>query len=56
MTDFLKLNSRKIEIQWHGKKTKKRPTLIFLHQGLGCTRMWKNFPEKLSQQTDMPDI
>jgi pimeloyl-ACP methyl ester carboxylesterase len=56
MTDFLKLNSRKIEIQWHGKNKKNRPTLIFLHEGLGCARMWKNFPEKLSRQTDCPAL
>jgi len=56
MTDFLKLNSKRIEIQWHGKGEKNRPTLIFLHEGLGCTRMWKDFPEKLSQKTGCPAL
>ena len=56
MTDFLKLNSQKIEIQWHRKEEKNRPVLIFLHEGLGCTRMWKNFPEKLSGLTGCPAL
>ena len=54
MTDFLELKSQKIEIQWHGEKEKNRPVLIFLHEGLGCTRMWKNFPKKLSRLTGCP--
>jgi len=24
------------------------PVIVFLHQGLGCTAMWKDFPEKMS--------
>jgi pimeloyl-ACP methyl ester carboxylesterase len=27
------------------------PTLIFLHEGLGCVEMWRDFPEKLSLAT-----
>lgn len=27
------------------------PTLVFLHEGLGCLEMWKDFPEKLCQET-----
>ncbi|MDV7338210.1 alpha/beta hydrolase [Terasakiella sp. A23] len=25
------------------------PTLVFLHEGLGCLEMWKDFPEQLCQ-------
>lgn len=56
MTDFLKLNSKKIEIQWHEKGEKNKPTLIFLHEGLGCVRMWKDFPQKVSQKTGCPAL
>ncbi len=56
MTDFLKLGSKKIEIQWYQVEQKDRPTLIFLHEGLGCTRMWKDFPQKLSQSTGCPAL
>lgn len=27
------------------------PTLVLLHEGLGCIGMWKSFPEKLAQAT-----
>lgn len=56
MTDFLQLGSKKLEIQWHNKEIKDRPTLIFLHEGLGCIRMWKDFPEKLSRKAKCPAL
>ncbi|MBK1895585.1 alpha/beta fold hydrolase [Chryseobacterium paridis] len=26
-----------------------RPTLVFLHDSLGCTQLWRDFPKKLSE-------
>lgn len=28
-----------------------RPTIVFLHDSLGCIRLWRDFPEKLGEQT-----
>lgn len=28
-----------------------RPCLVFLHEGLGCTAMWRDFPERLCRRT-----
>ncbi len=28
-----------------------RPTIIFLHDSLGCVQLWRNFPELLAQAT-----
>lgn len=28
-----------------------RPTLVLLHEGLGCVAMWRDFPEKLATAT-----
>ena len=28
-----------------------RPTLVFLHDSLGCIQLWRNFPEKLAEAT-----
>ncbi|MFN2353081.1 MAG: alpha/beta fold hydrolase [Desulfopila sp.] len=28
-----------------------RPHVVFLHEGLGCAAMWKNFPEQLCRRT-----
>jgi len=52
--NFLKIGAKRIEIKWHGQEHKDHPTLIFLHEGLGCTQMWKDFPKKVSQVTQCP--
>lgn len=28
-----------------------KPTIIFLHDSLGCIELWRDFPEKMSQET-----
>jgi len=33
-----------------------KPYLVFLHEGLGCVEMWKDFPKELCQQTDCPGL
>jgi len=33
-----------------------RPTLLFLHQGLGCAALWRDFPERLCQRTGCPGL
>lgn len=45
-----RLRVKSIEIQPAGS-TKKSPTLVFLHEGLGCIEIWRNFPETLCAST-----
>ena len=33
------------------QRSEDMPTLVFLHEGLGCIRMWKEFPEQLVAAT-----
>lgn len=35
----------------HVMLAKERPTLVFLHDSLGCTRLWRDFPEALGHAT-----
>jgi pimeloyl-ACP methyl ester carboxylesterase len=35
-----------LEYQWVGAAPSLHPVLVFLHEGLGSTAMWKNFPEQ----------
>ena len=56
MIEFLKLHSGKIEIQWHNAKITNRPTLVFMHEGLGCAGMWKDFPKRVSDSTGCPSF
>lgn len=52
--DFLRINGHKIEVKWHRSADRQRPVLVFLHQGLGCVDLWKDFPEKLADMTRCP--
>ncbi len=54
MSSLIDINGTKIEIVWKQHRNKNRPFLIFLHEGLGCVEMWKDFPEKLAQKVDCP--
>jgi pimeloyl-ACP methyl ester carboxylesterase len=51
MTLDLKINGTRIETAWHGPSPERAPTLVLLHEGLGCVSMWRDFPEKLAQRT-----
>ena len=34
----------------------RQPYLVFLHEGLGCSAMWKQFPRQLCQLTSCPGL
>lgn len=51
---MLQAHGCRIEYEWVGERTPGRPTLVFLHQGLGCVGLWRDFPAKLSQATGCP--
>lgn len=48
MVQFIEIAGHKLETSWHGPKPTEAPTLIFLHEGLGCIAMWKQFPQQLA--------
>jgi pimeloyl-ACP methyl ester carboxylesterase len=41
----------RIEAAWHGPRPQDAPTLVLLHEGLGCVALWKEFPAALAQRT-----
>ena len=47
-TRELCVNGKKLEVAWHGPPPDQAPTLIFLHEGLGCVSLWHNFPQKVA--------
>lgn len=47
----LMVNGRRLEFAWHGPGPEQAPTLVFLHEGLGCVAMWRDFPAKLAAMT-----
>jgi pimeloyl-ACP methyl ester carboxylesterase len=41
----------KLEYRDYPAAAEGRPTLLLLHEGLGCVSMWRHFPEKLAAAT-----
>jgi len=48
---LIKISDRQLEYEWHGPSPDAAPTLIFLHEGLGCVAMWRDFPERVAEAT-----
>ena len=52
---------RRLEYQWVGepgpdKPHPDKPHLVFLHEGLGSIRQWRDFPSKVAQATGWPAL
>jgi pimeloyl-ACP methyl ester carboxylesterase len=41
----------RLEYVWHGPPPDQEPTLVFLHEGLGCVATWKEFPQSVAEET-----
>lgn len=40
-----------LEYMCSGPAPSEAPTIVLLHEGLGCTKLWRNFPTTLAQAT-----
>jgi len=40
-----------LETHWWGPCPDQAPTLVLLHEGLGCVALWRDFPEALAAGT-----
>jgi pimeloyl-ACP methyl ester carboxylesterase len=49
--EYLIVEGKRLEVAWHGPAPEDAPTLVFLHEGLGCVAMWRDFPAKLAAAT-----
>ncbi len=52
-TGFLRVDGRKLECAFIGPRPGSGPTLVFLHPGLGCLAMWRDFPARLAEATGL---
>jgi pimeloyl-ACP methyl ester carboxylesterase len=56
MNNIIQLQSGQ-EIYYHSiDGDENKPCLVFLHEGLGCTAMWKDFPDRLCRLTNCPGL
>ena len=42
---------RSLEATCHGPPPADAPTIVMLHEGLGCVALWRDFPERLAKAT-----
>ncbi len=47
----LSLDGRAIEAAWWGPGPEAAPTLVLLHEGLGCVALWRDVPARLARDT-----
>ncbi len=50
---FLQAGEHRLEYAWYGPAPDEAPTLVFLHEGLGCVAMWKDFPGRVAERTGL---
>ena len=48
---FLSVGQQNLEYRMIGPRPEAAPTLVLLHEGLGCVGLWGEFPDKLAQAT-----
>lgn len=47
---IVNVNGKKLYTEYR-HSFENKPTIVFLHDSLGCTQLWRDFPEKLALQT-----
>jgi pimeloyl-ACP methyl ester carboxylesterase len=47
-TESVAVDGVRLEVAWHGEASTAGPTLVFLHEGLGCAAMWRDFPRQVA--------
>ena len=48
---FLNIGDQSLEYRMVGPRPDEGPTLVLLHEGLGCVGLWGDFPDRLQQAT-----
>jgi pimeloyl-ACP methyl ester carboxylesterase len=48
---FFKVFGQRLEYRWVGSPPAEAPTIVFLHEGLGCVGMWRDFPDRVARAT-----
>jgi len=51
MAEYLKVGGIRLEYESIGEAQGNLPSLVLLHEGLGCVEMWRDFPQRLHEVT-----
>ncbi len=49
---FLDVEGARLEYRFVPARSAGRPALVFLHEGLGCVALWRDFPDAVAAATD----
>jgi len=52
----LKAGGQELEFERYGSPVDALPTIVFLHEGLGCVSTWGDFPNQLAEATGCPAL
>jgi pimeloyl-ACP methyl ester carboxylesterase len=47
----VRVDGYRLEYRWTGPPPGQRPTLVFLHEGLGSVSLWRDFPDAVCDRT-----
>lgn len=50
---FLAVDGQLLEYRWIAPAAPGGPSLVFLHEGLGCVSLWKEFPDAVARATGL---
>ncbi len=53
---LVQIQDLQLDVQVIGSIYTSRPTLVFLHEGLGCIALWRAFPRQLAERTGLPAL
>ena len=48
---FVQIGGQSIEYACYGPQPVQNTTIVMLHEGLGCVRLWRDFPRRVSDAT-----
>lgn len=48
---YLTIGGKALEYACHGPSPDKAPTIVMLHEGLGCVGLWRDFPAQIAKAT-----
>jgi pimeloyl-ACP methyl ester carboxylesterase len=51
---FVTAGGKQLEYAVHGPKPGDKPVIVMLHEGLGCTALWRDVPAKVAEATGHP--
>lgn len=52
----VEIEGTRLEYVLHGPQHATAPTLIFLHEGLGCVALWRDLPQRVSSLTGLRSL